>query len=61
MNNYKKVCIVDPRKFNGFGGNNNYFNLDSFCKRMDIDDVVFINYPVVIASSGIRSAILSMR
>ena len=61
MNNYKKVCVVDPRKFNGFGGNNNYFNLDSFCKRMDIDDVVFINYPVVVASSGIRSAILSMR
>lgn len=61
MNNYKKVCIVDPRKFNGFGGNNNHFNLDSFCKKMDIDDVVFINYPVVVASQGIRSSILSMK
>ncbi len=61
MNNYKKVCIVDPRKFNGFGGNYSYFNLRSFCDTMDIDDVVFINYPVVVASSGIRNAILSMK
>lgn len=61
MNNYKKVCIVDPRKFNGFGGNYNSFNLKSFCDKMEINDVVFINYPVVIASSGIRSAILAMK
>lgn len=61
MNNYKKVCIVDPRKFNGFGGNYNYFNLASFCNTMNINDVVFINYPVVVSSSGIRNAILSMR
>ncbi len=61
LHNYKKVCIVDPRKFNGFGGNYAYFNLKSFCEKMQIDDVVFINYPVVVASSGIRSAILSMK
>ena len=61
MHNYKKVCVVDPRKFNGFGGNYARFNLNEFCKTMDIDDVVFINYPVVISSSGIRSAILNMR
>ena len=61
MHNYKKVCIVDPRRFNGFGGNYTRFNLKSFCDRMDIDDVVFINYPVVVSSSGIRQAILDMR
>ena len=61
LHNYKKVCIVDPRKFNGFGGNYAYFNLKSFCDKMQIDDVVFINYPVVVASSGIRGAILSMK
>ena len=61
MHNYKKVCVIDPRKFNGFGGNYNTFNLKSFCDRMGINDVVFINYPVVVSSSGIRSAILSMK
>ena len=61
LHNYKKVCIVDPRKFNGFGGNYANFNLKSFCEKMEIDDVVFINYPVVVASSGIRGAILSMK
>ncbi len=61
MHNYKKVCIIDPRKFNGFGGNYNHFNLKSFCDKMAIDDVVFINYPVVVSSSGIRGAILSMK
>ena len=61
LHNYKKVCIVDPRRFNGFGGNYASFNLKSFCDKMEIDDVVFINYPVVVASSGIRSAILSMK
>ena len=61
MHNYKKVCIVDPRRFNGFGGNYTPFNLKTFCDRMDIDDVVFINYPVVVSSSGIRQAILNMK
>ena len=61
MHNYKKVCIVDPRKFNGFGGNYNTFNLKTFCDRMEIDDAVFINYPVAVSSSGIRGAILNMK
>lgn len=61
MHNYKKVCIVDPRRFNGFGGNYEPFKLKNFCDKMEINDVVFINYPVVVASSGIRSSILSMK
>ncbi len=61
MHNYKKVCVVDPRKFNGFGGNYNYFNLKAFCDAQGVDDVIFINYPVAVGSSGIRGAILNMR
>lgn len=61
MHNYKKVCVVDPRKFNGFGGNYNYFNLKSFCDAQGVDDIIFINYPVALGSSGIRGAILNMR
>ncbi len=61
MHNYKKVCVVDPRKFNGFGGNYNYFNLKSFCDAQGVDDIIFINYPVAVGSSGIRGAILNMR
>ncbi len=61
LNNYKKVCIVDPRRFNGFGGNYNSFKLNQFCRNVGATDVMFINYPVAAASSGIRTAILNMR
>ena len=61
MHNYKKVCIIDPRKFNGFGGSTRSFNLKAFCSDMGINDVVFINYPVAVSSSDIRSAILKMK
>ncbi len=61
MHNYKKVCVVDPRKFNGFGGNYNHFNLKSFCNAQGVDDIIFINYPVAVSSSGIRGAILNMK
>ncbi len=61
MNNYKKVCVVDPRKFNGFGGNYNYFNLKAFCDAQGVDDIIFINYPVAVGSSDIRGAILNMK
>lgn len=61
MHNYKTVCIIDPRKFNGFGGSTRSFNLKVFCNDMGINDVVFINYPVAVSSSDIRSAILKMK
>ncbi len=61
MHNYKKVCVVDPRKFNGFGGNYAHFNLEAFCNAQGVDDIVFINYPVAVGSSGIRGAILNMK
>ena len=61
MHNYKKVCVVDPRKFNGFGGNYNNFNLKAFCNAQGVDDIIFINYPVAVGSSGIRGAILNMK
>ncbi len=61
FNDYKKVCIVDPRRFNGFGGNYNSFNLNRFCRNVGATDVMFINYPVAVSSSGIRTAILNMK
>lgn len=60
MHNYKKVCVVDPRKFNGFDGNNERFNLREFCDSVGASDVVFINYPVAASSQSIRSSILKM-
>lgn len=60
MNNYKTVYVIDPRKFNGFGGNNEKMNLKTFCTNVGCDDLVFINYPVAVSSSGIRTAILDM-
>lgn len=60
MNNYKKVCVVDPRKFNGFAGSGNSFNLKNFCKTVGATDVLFINYPVAAGSVAIRTAILKM-
>ncbi len=60
MNNYKTVYVIDPRKFNGFGGNNESMNLKSFCKNVGCNDLVFINYPVAVSSSGIRGSISDM-
>lgn len=60
MNNYKTVYIIDPRKFNGFGGNNEKMNLKAFCENVGCNDLVFINYPVAVSSSGIRGSILDM-
>ena len=60
VNNYSEVYVVDPRKFNGFGGNNQKFNLVDFYNFVRFDDLVIINYPISASSSGIRQAILDM-
>lgn len=60
MNNYKSVYVIDPRRFNGFGGNNEQMDLKAFCADVGCTDLVFINYPVAISSSGIRNAIFNM-
>lgn len=61
LNNFKKVCVIDPRKFNGFNGSGNTLNLNQLCQRIGATDVLFINYPIAAASSPIRSAILKMK
>lgn len=60
LNNYNCVYVVDPRKFNGFGGNNQRFNLVEFYNMTDFDDLVIINYPISVGSTGIRESILNM-
>lgn len=60
LNNYQEVYVVDPRKFNGFGGNTERFNLVDFYKFTHFDDLIIINYPVSVGSVGIRESILDM-
>ncbi len=60
VNNYQEVYVIDPRKFNGFGGNTARFNLVDFYNFVQFDDLVIINYPVAVGSTGIRESILKM-
>jgi len=60
LENYSEVYVVDPRKFNGFGGSTEKFNLIDFYNFTGFDDLVIINYPVSVSSDGIRASILKM-
>ena len=59
MNDYETVFVLDPRKFNGFGGFNEPFNLVEFYKQNHFDDMIIINYPVGM-TSALRQAILNL-
>lgn len=61
INDYKKVCVIDPRKFNGFDGHYTPFNLNQFCRTVGATDVLFINYPGSASSPPIRASILKMK
>ena len=61
LNDFKRVCVIDPRRFNGFGGNNTQLNLNEFCASVGATDVMFINYPIAVISSPIRNSILKMK
>ncbi len=60
VNNYEEVFVLDPRKWNGFAGNYQRFNLrefyDNVCR---FDDLVIISYPGSTTSS-LRQAILNL-
>jgi len=60
MNHYENVYVIDPRRFNGFGGNYADFDLRTFYNLTNFDDLIIINYPGSISSSGIRQSILNM-
>ena len=60
VNNYEYIYVIDPRKFNGFGGQNEYFNLRTFYELNKFDDLVIINYPGTIGSSSYKSSVLGM-
>ena len=59
VNDYETVYVLDPRKFNGFGGYTRRFNLVEFYQKHPFDDLVIINYPVGM-TSGLRQAILNI-
>lgn len=59
MNDYETVYVLDPRKFNGFGGAAERFNLTAFYNRFPFDDLIIINYPVGM-TSGLRQAIYNL-
>jgi len=61
LNDYKRVCVIDPRRFNGFAGYKNTLNLNQFCRNVGATDVLFINYPVAVSSAPIRASIQKMR
>ena len=60
VNNYEYIYVIDPRKFNGFGGHNSHFNLRTFYELNQFDDLVIINYPGSISSSAYRNSVLGM-
>ena len=59
-NNYEFIFVIDPRKYNGFGGHNAKFDLREFYGINKFDDLVIINYPGTIASSSYRNSVLKM-
>ena len=61
VNDFKRVCVIDPRRFNGFAGNNTTLNLNSFCQTVGATDVMFINYPIAVMSPPIRNSIAMMK
>ena len=60
VNHYEYIFVIDPRKFNGFGGREESFNLKSFYERHHFHDLVIINYPGTIGSSSYRESVLDM-
>lgn len=60
VNNYEEVFVVDPRYWNGFGGNHQKFNLTAFYHQVcQFDDLLIISYPGS-TSSSMRQAILNL-
>lgn len=60
INNYEEIYIIDPREFNGFGGHYAPFKLKAFYDTVHFNDLIIINYPGGITSSGYRSSVLNM-
>ncbi|MBE7012066.1 MAG: hypothetical protein E7415_05280 [Ruminococcaceae bacterium] len=56
LNNYSEVYVVDVRKFNTAGQR---FKIKEFYDFIKFDDLIIINYPVSVSSSGIRTHLLN--
>ena len=57
LNNFEELYIIDPRKFNGFGGNTGTFDLAAFCADNKIQTLLIASYPVSIAAADQRNAL----
>lgn len=56
LNNYSEVYVVDIRKFNTAGQR---FKIKEFYDFIKFDDLIILNYPVAVASTGIRTHLLN--
>ena len=50
VNHYDEIFVIDPRKFNGT--DLPYLDLAAFVAAYEIDDVLVINYPMVLSGTG---------
>ena len=60
VDDYAEIYAVDPRKFNGFGGNGRNFDLKAFYEWIRFDDLIMINYPGGVTSVGYRQSVADM-
>ena len=57
VNHYEEVFVIDARKYNGTDKPN--FDLAAFVATYDIEDVLVINYPMVINDNGYITNIIN--
>lgn len=60
VDDYAEIYAIDPRKFNGFGGNNQRFDLKEFYDWIRFDDLILLNYPGGVTSTGYRQSVADM-
>lgn len=60
VDDYAEIYAIDPRKFNGFGGNGRNFDLKAFYDWIRFDDLIMINYPGGVTSVGYRQSVADM-
>ena len=60
VDDYAEIYAIDPRKFNGFGGNSRNFDLKAFYDWIRFDDLIMVNYPGGVTSVGYRQSVADM-
>ena len=63
LNNFETVYIVDYRKFNNYGGTNEYenvFKINEFYELTNFTDLLIISYPVSVTNAPEAAALRTM-